>query len=46
MFRLFGLLLVGLVLAGVADTEGAWTELLSFAGLIVTGMKRKCAGSL
>jgi len=24
MFRLFGLLLVGLVLAGIADNEGAW----------------------
>jgi len=24
MFRLFGLSLVGLVLAGIADTEGAW----------------------
>ena len=23
-----------------------WTELMSFAGLIVTGMKRKCASSL
>ena len=24
MFRLFGLFLAGLVLAGIADTEGAW----------------------